>query len=45
VFLPGLSFSDTTTPGDVLTVPRRVTPGWQDHVETQQYEATAFFAM
>lgn len=45
VFLPGLSFPDTSNPGDVLNVSRRVTPGWQDHVEVQQFKATAFFAM
>lgn len=45
VFLPGLSFPDTNDPDQAKTAPKRVTPGWQDHVEVRQHDAVAFFAM
>lgn len=45
VFLPGLSFPDTTNAAGVAKAPRKSVAGWQDHVEVRQFDATSFLTM
>jgi hypothetical protein len=43
VFLPGLSWLNTTDPGLVAKASRAPVPGWQDHVEVRGWSASSFF--
>jgi hypothetical protein len=43
VFLPGLSWPQTTDPSLIAKSPRAPVPGWQQHVEVRVWQASEFF--